>query len=173
METLEKSDAATQPTTNRSTVTQTKDHPARASSDSPVSKVSKPSAWRRLRMSAARHPRLVQFGLLSTIAAGTTCFLLYSLFKGAWSSNQNNFAILQTIFKMEAGRNSTLPIDGDPQRVVTRSFTSLEPYVAQDDWAWRNRFGSTITYQNQDRWLIASCSPYSPLYLVCDLSEVP
>ena len=74
---------------------------------------------------------------------------------------------------MEVGRESTHPIDNDPQKVVTRSFTSLEPHVAEDDWEWRNRFGSTITYQKQDRWLIASCSPYSPLYLVCDLSEVP
>ena len=137
------------------------------------STVSKPNRWRRMRMTAARHPRLVQFGILSAIATATLCFLLYSLFKGAWSANQDNFAILQTIFKMELGRNSTLAIDDNPQRVVTRSFTSLEPYVAEDDWEWRNRFGSTITYAKQDRWLIASCSPYSPLYLVCDLSEVP
>ena len=122
---------------------------------------------------AARHPRLIQFGVLSAIATGTVFFLLYTLFKGAWSTHQDNFAILQTIFKMELGRESTLAIDEDPQRVITRSFTSLEPYVAENDWEWHNRFGSTITYAKQDRWLIASCSPYSPLYLVCDLSEVP
>ena len=74
---------------------------------------------------------------------------------------------------MELGRNSALEIDENPQRVVTRSFTSLEPYVTNDNWEWHNRFGSTITYTKPDRWLIASCSPYSPLYLVCDLSEVP
>jgi hypothetical protein len=36
-----------------------------------------------------------------------------------------------------------------------------------------NRFGSTITYGQQDQRLIASCSPYSPLYVICDLSEIP
>lgn len=114
-----------------------------------------------------------QFGFLSAIATGTAFFLLYTLFEGAWSVNQDNFAILQTIFKMELGRESTLAINENPQRVMTRSFTSLEPYVAKDNWEWRNRFGSTITYANQERLLIASCSPYSPLYLVCDLSEIP
>ena len=171
METLEKRDAASQPTTTRPASNQA--NSANPAANEPVSIVSKPSTWRRLRMTAARHPRLVQFGVLSAIATGTAFFLLYSLFKGAWSTNQDNFAILQTIFKMEIGRDSTLAIDDNPQRVITRSFTSLEPHVAQNDWEWSNRFGSTITYQKQDRWLIASCSPYSPLYLVCDLSEVP
>ena len=178
METLEKRDAAMQPATTRpaaeadakvDALTDAQIKPGGAL----VSTVSKPNAWRRLRMTVARHPRLVQFGFLSAIATGTACFLLYSLFKGAWSPDQNNFAILQTIFKMELSRDSTRPIEGDPQWVITRSFTSLEPYVAQDDWEWRNRFGSTITYQKQDRWLIASCSPYSPLYMICDLSEIP
>ena len=170
METLEKRDAASQPTTNPASTQLSATKPA---ANEPVSTVSKPSNWRRLRMTAARHPRLIQFGVLSAIATSTACFLLYSLFKGAWSANQDNFAILHTIFKMEIGRDSTLAIEGNPQRVITRSFTSLEPHVAQNDWEWSNRFGSTTTYQKQDRWLIASCSPYSPLYLVCDLSEVP
>ncbi|MGB3765886.1 MAG: hypothetical protein WA947_04965 [Phormidesmis sp.] len=170
MTTLEKTDAATQPSAVRPASSQIE---AAIAADKPVSIVRRPSTWRRLRMSAARHPRIVQLGVLSAIATGTAFFLLYSLFKGAWSENQDNFAILHTIFKMEIGRDSALAIDNNPQRVTTRSFTSIEPYVAKDNWEWRNRFGSTITYQKQDRWLIASCSPYSPLYLVCDLSEVP
>ena len=171
MTTLEKRDAATQPKTTHSALGQTE--AVKTASNEPISTVSQPSSWRRLRMSAARHPRLIQLGVLSVIATGTTLFLLYSLFKGAWSANQNNFAILQTIFKMELDRESAHTLNDNPQKVVTRSFTSLEPYVAENNWEWRNRFGSTITYQKQDRWLIASCTPYSPLYLVCDLSEAP
>ena len=194
MNTLEQRDAAMQPATTRpatdtnaqvdaqvgdrvgaqvNTQVDTKFNTQIKPTSALASTVIKPSAWRRLRMTVARHPRLVQFGFLSAIATGTACFLLYSLFKDAWSPDQNNLAILQTIFKMELNRDSAQPIEGDPQRVVTRSFTSLEPYVAQEDWQWRNRFGSTTTYQKQDRWLIASCSPYSPLYLICDLSEIP
>lgn len=171
MDTLKERDAATQPPTTQAATTKPK--PTESAANQPVSTVSKPTAWRRFRMTTQRHPRLVKLGLFSAIATTTAFLLLYSLFKGAWSADRDNFAILQTIFKMELGRDSTLAINGNPQRVITRSFTSLEPHVAQEDWEWSNRFGSTITYQKQDRWLIASCTPYSPLYLICDLSEVP
>ncbi|MEL7143131.1 MAG: hypothetical protein AAGL08_13030 [Cyanobacteria bacterium J06573_11] len=132
-----------------------------------------PSKLRRAGRFVARHPRWVQAFLLLALTSGTGCFLLYSLFKGAWTPERDNLTILQTIFKMELERDSTRRIDGDPQQVVTRSYQSLEPYLEEDGWVWVNRFGSTITYGNQNKRLIASCSPYSPLYMVCSLSEIP
>lgn len=137
------------------------------------SKQLKASRLRRIGSAIARHPRLTQTFLLLAIASGTGLFLLYSLFKGAWSPEQDNLKILHTIFKMETSRESTLTIDGDEQQVVTRSFRSLETYVETDGWIWINRFGSTITYGEQEQRLIASCSPYSPLYMICSLSEIP
>ena len=133
----------------------------------------KPGRLRRLGRMLARHPRLAQsFGLL-TLTTGTGLFLLYLLFRGAWSAHQDNLSVLHTIFKMETQRESTLAISEDPQQVVTRSYDTLEPHVGADDWVWINRFGSTITYGKQEQRLIASCSPYSPLYMVCSLSEIP
>ncbi len=132
---------------------------------------------RRVGAGIVRHPVLIQIALLLILAGGASCFLLYSLFKGAWSPEKDNLSILKTIFKMEVSRKSTLAIEQDPQQVVTRSYQSLEPYVATEDWIWINRFGSTSTYGkqdgNRDQRLIASCSAYSPLYLVCSLSEIP
>lgn len=133
----------------------------------------KPSRLRRVSRFMARHPRWVQAFLLLALTSGTGCFLLYSLFRGAWTPERDNLTILQTIFKMEIKRDSTRIIDGDPQQVVTRSYQSLEPYMEEDGWIWVSRFGSTITYGSQNKRLIASCSPYSPLYMVCSLSEIP
>jgi len=132
---------------------------------------------RRVGAVVSRHPVLAQIAVLLVLISGTGCFLLYSLFKGAWSPEKNNLSILGSILKMEIARESALAIDGNPQQVVTRSYQSLEPYVATEDWVWVNRFGSTSTYGKQDgkqdQRLIASCSAYSPLYLVCNLSETP
>ncbi len=140
----------------------------------PIVTADKPNRLRRIGSAIARHPRLIQFVVLLILLTGTSSFLLYNLFSGAWSPEKDNKAILQTIFAMEAERKDALPIDGDsPQQIVTRSYADLEPYVEADGWTWINRFGSTITYGRQDQRLIASCSAYSPLYLVCNLSEIP
>ncbi|PZO07659.1 MAG: hypothetical protein DCF25_22660, partial [Leptolyngbya foveolarum] len=139
MTTLEERDAATQPTTTHPASSQAKI--VETAANKPLSTVSQPSTWRRLRMSAARHPRLIQFGILGAIATGTTVFLLYSLFKGAWSANQNNYAILQTIFKMELGRKSALPVGDNPQTVITHTFTSLE----RKDSGFFKRINGAIT----------------------------
>jgi len=128
---------------------------------------------RRVGGAIARHPRITQTAVLLLLATGTGCFLLYSLFKGAWSPHQDNIGILTTIFKMELNREDTRVLEDDSRQVITRSYQSLEPYVAEDEWVWVNRFGSTITYGRQDQRLIASCSAYSPLYMVCSLSEIP
>ncbi|MGC1217184.1 MAG: hypothetical protein WA783_18925 [Phormidesmis sp.] len=132
---------------------------------------------RRVGAVVSRHPVLVQIAVLLVLTSGAGCFLLYSLFKGAWSPEKDNLSILSSILKMEIARKSALAIDGNSQQVVTRSYQSLEPYVATEDWVWINRFGSTSTYGKQDgkqdQRLIASCSAYSPLYLVCNLSEIP
>ncbi len=133
----------------------------------------KPSRWTKARRRIARHPRLVTTVVLLSLASGTGLFLLYLLFRGAWSSHQDNLAILHTIFKMEIAQEDTLEIDQNPQQVVTRTYLTLEPHVGHDGWMWVNRFGSTITYGKYEQRLIASCSSYSPLYLVCDLSEIP
>ena len=136
-------------------------------------KNSKPSRLQKACGHIGRHPRLVTAAILLSLASGTGLFLLYLLFRGAWSGHQDNLTILHTIFKMEIAQEDTLKIDGDPQQVVTRTYLTLEPYVEHDGWMWINRFGSTITYGKYDQRLIASCSPYSPLYLICDLSEIP
>ncbi|MEL7226831.1 MAG: hypothetical protein AAGL17_18850, partial [Cyanobacteria bacterium J06576_12] len=94
-------------------------------------------------------------------------------FKDAWSPQYDNLVILKTIFKMELNREDTRMVGEDPQQVITRSYQSLEPYVEDDGWVWVNRFGGTITYGKQEQRLIASCDAYSPLYLVCNLSEIP
>ena len=133
----------------------------------------KVSRLRRLGSAFVRHPRLAQTAILLVLATGTGAFLLFSLFRGAWSPHQNNIGVLTTIFKMELNREDTRIIEENPQQVITRSYRSLEPYVANDDWVWINRFGSTITYGRKDQRLIASCSAYSPLYLICNLSEIP
>lgn len=140
------------------------------------SKRAKPKVrgWQKLGKAIARHPRITTTALLLALASGTGIVLLCLLFKGAWSGHQDNVGILHTLLKMELAREDTLAInDDDTQQVITRTYLTLEPYVAQDDWTWINRFGSTITYGKQDQRLIASCSAYSPLYLICDLSEIP
>ncbi|MGC1307051.1 MAG: hypothetical protein WA885_07460 [Phormidesmis sp.] len=129
--------------------------------------------WRRTCRIVAAHPRLISTLLLITAASGTSVFLLYQLFKGAWPNYQDNAVILETIAKMELRRESARAIKADPERVVTRTYLTLEPYLEPDGWTWIDRFGSTSTYSRQDQRLIASCSPYSPLYLVCHLSEIP
>lgn len=135
-------------------------------------KNSKPSRRKRAWGRIGRHPRLVTAAVLLSLASGTGLLLLYLLFRGAWSGHQDNLAILHTIFKMEIAQEDTLEIDGNPQQVVTRTYLTLEPHVEHDGWMWINRFGSTITYGKHDQRLIASCSHYSPLYLICDLSEI-
>ncbi|MEL6604233.1 MAG: hypothetical protein AAFP20_13520 [Cyanobacteria bacterium J06614_10] len=131
----------------------------------------KASRLRKVGAAIARHPRLIQAAVLLTLASGVGVFLLCLLFKEAWSPEKDNVTVLRTIFKMEIERRDTLPIT-DAQ-VVTRSYETLDPYVGEEGWTWVNRFGSTLTYGKQDQRLIASCSPYSPLYLICSLSEIP
>ncbi len=133
----------------------------------------KPSKLRKIRNGITHHPRLVQVAIFLTLISGTGLVMLYFLFRGAWPKHEDNTAILNSILKMELNRENIQTIDGDNQRVITRTFSSLEPAVEADGWTWINRFGSTITYGKQDRRLIASCSPYSPLYIICDLSEIP
>ncbi len=140
--------------------------------------ITQPGQWRRFRNTVARHPKLTQLALLLTLAGGTSIVLLTLLFRGAWSGHQDNLAILSTILKMELSRADSLPLNTSPlkeneQRLVTRTFSTLEPHLETDGWAWINRFGSTMTYGKQDQRLIVSCSPYSPLYIICDLSEIP
>lgn len=136
-------------------------------------KKAKKGRLRKVGSAIARHPRITQSVLLLALISGTSLFLLYSLFKGAWSSEQDNLKILNTILKMEIARESAIALEDSSNQVVTRSFQSLEPYVENDGWTWVNRFGSTITYSKQEQLLIASCSPYSPLYMICSLSEIP
>lgn len=138
-------------------------------------KTAKPkvSRLRRTGRAIARHPKLTQAAVLLLLISGTGSFLLYSLFKDAWSPQYDNLVILKTIFKMELNREDTRMVGEDPQQVITRSYQSLEPYVEDDGWVWVNRFGGTITYGKQEQRLIASCDAYSPLYLVCNLSEIP
>ncbi|MEL6814232.1 MAG: hypothetical protein AAFP03_05375 [Cyanobacteria bacterium J06598_3] len=133
----------------------------------------KVSRWKKVGRAIARHPRITTTALLFTLASGTGVVLLCLLFKGAWSGHRDNVSILRTIWEMEVAREDTLAINDNTQQVVTRTYLTLEAQVAQDDWTWINRFGSTITYGKQNQRLIASCSAYSPLYLVCDLSEIP
>ena len=120
-----------------------------------------------------RHPRFSQTLLVLMIVGGTGLFLLHSLFREAWSSERDHLSVMRTIFDLETAREDALPIDDDLQQVITRSYQDLEPYVAEEGWVWENRFGSTITYAKQDKHLIASCGPYSALYMICNLSEVP
>lgn len=140
---------------------------------SPIASVAKPSRWRRICTQVKRHPKLVTTACLLSLLGATGVFLLYLLFKGAWSQDKNNVAILHTILKMELAREDTLAIEDDPQQVVTRTYLTLEPHVGTDGWQWINRFGGTTTYGKQNQRLIASCAPYSPVYLVCNLSEIP
>lgn len=133
----------------------------------------KPSRLRSLGRLVARHPRIVQAIVLLAVFSGTGVFLLYLLFRDAWSPEQDNLGVLRTIWEMETSRESTLAMPDNPQQVVTRSYDTLEASVEADGWVWINRFGSTITYGKQEQRLIASCSPYSPLYLICNLSEIP
>jgi hypothetical protein len=131
-------------------------------------------SWQRFRRGVAAHPRLLQLAVLLLLMGSTSAVLLYFLFRGAWPNHPDNAAILGSILKMELSREDSRAIhDDNTQRVVTRTFSTLERYVEADGWTWMNRFGSTITYGQQDQRLIASCSPYSPLYVICDLSEIP
>ncbi|MEM8505009.1 MAG: hypothetical protein AAF716_17875 [Cyanobacteria bacterium P01_D01_bin.1] len=122
----------------------------------------------------ARYPNFIQLVLTLVLLTGTSSFLLYRLFRDAWSPDKDNQAILETIATMEFERKNVLPIENSSsEQVVTRSYVDLDPYLAAQGWMWINRFGSTITYGRNDERLIASCSTYSPLYLVCNLSEIP
>lgn len=132
-----------------------------------------PNHWQRRCVALTHHPWLITTAGFLALISGTSLFLLFLLFRGAWSQHQNNVAILQTILKMELTRKDTWTLGDDSQQVVTRTYLTLEPHFSQSGWVWINRFGSTITYGNQDRRMIVSCSPYSPLYLICDLSEIP
>ena len=143
----------------------------------------KPGRLRQVGRAIARHPKITQVVVLLLLVSGTGIFLLYLLFRDAWSPEQDNIGVLRTIWRMELARKSTLAIEEAaqaenfpaqmPQQVVTRSYQTLETEVDSDGWVWINRFGSTITYGKQEQRMIASCSPYSALYLVCTLSEIP
>lgn len=141
--------------------------------ESTLVSLSKQSSWRKSRKTLIHHPQLVQLALFLTLMSGASAVLLCLLFKGAWVSHQDNFAILSSITKMELSREDARAVNGDSERLVTRTFATLEPSLKADGWSWINRFGSTMTYGKQDQRLIASCSPYSPLYIICDLSEIP
>lgn len=140
--------------------------------EQPTPEVARPSRHQS-RTFIARHPRLIQSSILLTLTGGTALYLLVMLFRGAWAEHKDNFSVLRAIATLELTRQEALSIEDDGQRVVTRSYTTLEPYLAADGWKWSNRFGSTLTFGKQDQYLIASCTPYSPLYLICDLSEIP
>lgn len=129
---------------------------------------------RQLRRWLGQHPKIVQLACLITLTSGTTFVLLALLFKGAWTTYpDNNLAVLRSIFLMETSRDTARTIANDDSQVVTRSFNSLDPYLSADDWSWVNRFGNTVTYTREDEHLIASCRSYSPVYMVCNLSEIP
>ena len=137
----------------------------RKPAETAITPASVPPKRRRLKQlssAIARHPQLTKTFIFLAFTGGTGFFLLYSLFKGAWTPERDNLIILNTILKMELNRESTRAINDNPQQLVTRSYESLEPHVEADDWRWVNRFGGTITYGKQDQRLIASCSPYSP-----------
>jgi len=146
--------------------------------DLPSATGRKPSRLRQIGSAIARHPRIVQLAILLVVLTGTSSYLLYSLFRGAWSPEKDNIAILKTIVTMELEREDAVPLadsesESGSNLVVTRSYVDLEPYLETDGWIWINRFGSTTTYGRQEERLIASCSTYSPLYLICNLSEIP
>ncbi len=160
------------------TLPQTRLETRAIATDLPSAADRKPSRWRWIGSAIACHPRIVQLALLLTMLTGTSSYLLYSLFKDAWSPEKDNIAILKTIVTLELEREDALPIIDSKSEpvsnlVVTRSYVDLEPYLEIDGWIWINRFGSTITYGRQEEILIASCSTYSPLYLICNLSEIP
>lgn len=132
------------------------------------------SLLRRIGSTITRYPSLIQIVLTIVLLTGTSSFLLYRLFRDAWSPDKNNQAILEAIATMEFERKNVLPIENSSsEQVVTRSYIDLDPYLKVEGWMWINRFGSTITYGRNDERLIASCSTYSPLYLVCNLSKIP
>ncbi|MEO1387694.1 MAG: hypothetical protein AAFV85_10015 [Cyanobacteria bacterium J06634_6] len=133
----------------------------------------KPGRLRSVGQAIARHPKITQAVVLLILISGTGVFLLYLLFRDAWSPEHDNIGVMRTIFQMETQRESTLPLEDNPQQVVTRSYQTLENSVEADGWVWINRFGSTITFGKQEQRMIASCSPYSALYLVCNLGEIP
>ena len=133
----------------------------------------KPGRLRRFGRLIARHPRITQIVVLLALISGTGIFLLYLLFRDAWSPEQDNLRVMRTIWQMETNRETLLAVEGNPQQVVTRSYETLENNVEADGWVWVNRFGSTLTFGQQEQRMIASCSPYSALYLVCNLSEIP
>lgn len=133
----------------------------------------KVSLWRRFGRAVKRHPNVSQTLFFLILVSGTSVVLLSILFKGAWNTQRDNLAILSAILKMELNREDARVLEESPERVVTHNFRTLEPHVAADGWEWENRFGNTITYAKQDQRMIASCSPYSPLYMVCDLGEIP
>ena len=133
----------------------------------------KTSGWRKLGNAIKRYPNVSQLLLFFALIGGTSLILLTMLFKDAWSDRYNNIAILRAILTMELSREETRVIEDSPERVVTHTFKTLEPHVEADGWVWINRFGNTITYGKQDQRMIASCSPYSPLYMICDLGEIP
>lgn len=107
------------------------------------------------------------------LLSGTSVVFLYLLFQGAWRDRANNATLLGTILKMELAREEARVIEDSPEHVITHTFKTLDGYVAKDDWVWLNRFGSTVTYGKQEQRMIASCRPYSPLYIICNLSEIP
>ncbi|MFK8182088.1 MAG: hypothetical protein AB8B99_01850 [Phormidesmis sp.] len=120
-----------------------------------------------------RYPNVAQILLFLTVIGGTSLVLIGLLFQGAWSDRDNNFAILNTILKMELNREDVRTLEDSPERVLTHTFRTLEPHVEADGWTWINRIGKTITYGKQDQRMIASCRPYSPLYMICELGEIP
>ncbi len=139
----------------------------------PMAIILRPNRWRRITARIAHHPKILTGLALLAIASSTSAFLGYQLFKEALANHRDNIAILRTLLEMELAQASALPIENDPQQLITRTYSTLEPYLEADGWQWVNRFGSTSTYVKPNQQLIVSCSPYSPLYLICDTSEIP
>lgn len=142
------------------------------SSDGEISQKKK-GGWRRFAGTILRYPNVAQVLLFLVVMGGTSLVLLCLLFKGAWSDRDNNLKVINTILKMELQREDARMLETSPERIVTHTFKTLEPHVEADGWTWVNRFGNTITYGKQEQRMIASCRPYSPLYMICDLGEIP
>lgn len=138
----------------------------------PTAIILRPNRWRRITARVAHHPRILTGLALLAIVGSTSALLGYQLFKGAWANHRDNAKIVRTLLKMELAQASALPLENNPQQLITRTYSTLEPHLEADGWQWINRFGSTSTYAKPNQQLIVSCSPYSPLYLICDVSEI-
>lgn len=70
---------------------------------------------------------------------------------------------------MELTRSDAVAIASNPNRLITRNFSTITTYLEGKGWTLKDQFGATLVYLEGDRRRYATCLVYARGYLICTL----